>query len=450
MPLLSILVLSALVGILGGMFVFILSRRAWRSYLYGRRDRFREYWWRRLPALLAGEIPSTEELQNPEALETLESLLLHRLETAEGEERDKVAQLIERSGLLELRIRRLTQGARWERLHTAAALGQIRAPAAVPALAKALEDPWLPVRAAALRSLGMIGSPAAGPAVLRVLRQKAPAESNLWIEAAVACVPDPHDFLPLLQGPREAVRALAARAIAESPHPLHIDSLNPLAFDPDPEVRAQAMRALGRSRDWRALAVLIAGTLDEVWFVRLRALVALGEIGNPAAVQAVLRATGDPNFSVRQRAAATLAGLVSDPGEALEMLASTKDRYAVEGFLSQLARAGLLWQALPLLRSPEERVRRDAEKLLRLAVEAGYHRAVLYAVETHPEWRVRMAAARLLARARSAALEDDIRQRLATAPAARSRRLLRAVLHSWPAFDNRQEVELVAEGGTKL
>jgi HEAT repeat protein len=156
----------------------------------------------------------------------------------------------------------------------------------------------------------------------------------------------------------------------------------------------------------------------------------LAELGAASSFDAVLRALQDANFQVRQRAAATLASLVSRPGEALAMLAGTQDRYAVEGFLSYLARAGLLWRSLELLRAPDPRLRQDAAKLVKTALAAGYWPLYLNAVETHPAWRVRMAVARLLAAADHPELAAALERRLATAPTPRSRRCLRAILRS--------------------
>ena len=430
MPFVPFFVLAALGGTLVGMFAFILGRRAWRARDFRRRDRYRDYWFRRLPSLLAGDTPGSQEMRVPEARETLESILVNRLETAEGAEQKQLSELIERAGLLDQRIRLLQKGPRWERLYSATLLGQMRSPGAIPALVEALEEDWPPLCSAALRSLGRIGSAAAGPAILGYLQRGRPVEPNLWLEAAVACVPDLEDFASLLQDEREEVRVLAARSIAESPHPARFDSLNRFVFHPDPEVRAQVLRTLGRSRDGRAVSLLIAATHDSIWFVRLRALGALAELGDPSTLDAVLHAVKDSNFQVRQRAAATLASLVSCPGEALEKLLSSNDEYAVEALLSQLARSGLLWRSLPLLRSPQEQVRRDAEKLWSGAIAAGYHAILLNALETHPEWRVRVAIARLLARMDHPALVTELEQRLAAAPTTRLRRLLRAVLRS--------------------
>ena len=458
MPQLPLLTITVLGGILAGMLVFMLGRRAWRATGFRRRDRFRAYWFLRLPDLLAGDTPTSEEMRAPESREMLESATLSRLATAGPEDQKRLQELAERSGLLGERIRRAREAkrettqwcrfgrvvSRWDRLESGRMLGQWGSPAAVPVLEKAIEDSWAPLASEALRSLGMIASPAAGPAIVRFLERGMPVEPNIWLDAAVPCVSDPETFLRLVQDDRAEVRILAARALAESPHRASFDLLHPLAFHPDPEVRAQVARALGRCRDGRAVSPLVAATQDEVWFVRLRAVTALAELGAAASLDAVLRALQDANFQVRQRAAATLASLVSRPGEALAMVVRTRDGYAVEGFLSHLARSGLLWRSLELLRAPEESVRQDAAKLAKGALAAGYWPLYLNAVETHPDWRVRMAVTRLLAGADHPEIAAELERRLATAPTPRSRRFLRAILRSQSSYLGEQARDAVA------
>ncbi|MBI1956199.1 MAG: HEAT repeat domain-containing protein [Acidobacteria bacterium] len=424
------IILFSLAGILGVMFVFIVGRRAWRSFTFRRLDRFREYWLRRLPNLLAGDIPTADEMRSWQARETLESLLIRQLEASQGEDGKQIIGVIERAGLLDFRIWMLRQGSRWDRLHATSLLGQFRSPASVPALAEVLEDRWPQLRAAALRSLAMIGSSTAGPRIIGALKRGLPVEPNVWLDAAVACTDDPEDFLPLLQDERETVRVLAARAIAESPTVVGFESLNHFVSHPDPEVRSQLLRALGRTKDDRAIPLLIAATTDETWFVRLRALAALADLGATVAVEAVLNATADQNFHVRQRASATLASFGTHPAEIVEMLLKRKDRYALEGYLSQLARAGIIWRTVPLLNSPEMRVQHQAEEFLGFAVGAGYYSEILNATETHSDWKVRTAAARLLTRFSHPMLAGAVEARLAAVSMPRMHRILRAILRS--------------------
>ncbi len=444
MPVLPWLGIVALGGILAGMLAFVFGRRAWRALGFRRRDRFREYWFHRMPSLLAGEMPRSDELRVTASREMLESILVSRWEAAEPEDRDRLLGLTERSGLLGERIRRAKEGTRWDRLESVAVLGQFRSPAAVPVLLAALEDSWPPLASAALRSLGMIRSPAAGPAIIRFLERGGQVEPSVWLDAAAACVVDPAELLRLARDDRPEVRALAARALTESPRPASYDSLHTWAFHPDPEVRAQVARALGRCADPRAVPLLAAATQDEVWFVRLRAVAALAGFGAASSLNAVLRTTQDPNFQVRQRASGALASLSSNPGEMLEAVFSADDPYAVQGFLSELARAGLLWRTLPLLRDPDARRRRDAEKLVQGALAAGFHPFYLNALEIHPEWRVRMAVARLLATTAHPALTAELERGLTHAPTPRLRRLLRAVLCCQPSAVGEKSRDAVA------
>jgi HEAT repeat protein len=427
---LPLLALLLLVCLLAGMFLFILGRRLWRGRVLRRQDRWRQHWLRRLPDLLAGEIPAPGELRRPEACETLETLLVDRLQTATGENQELLSIVLERSGLLDRRIALLRHGRRWERLASAALLGQMRAPAAVSALLGALEEGWPLLRAAATRSLGMIACPAAGPPLVRTLLRGHTFDPNIWLDAVVACQPDPNAFLPLLEDIRPELRALGARAIAESAAAARFESLSPGVFDPDPDVRAQLLRALGRTSGRMALPLLVAATADPVWFVRLRALAALGERNDAEALPAVLRATRDAHFQVRQRAAATLARLAARPAGILRLLVGGNDRYALEGFLSELARAGLLWRSLPLLVDSDAALRHDAQELLTWALSAGSYQEVLHAVEAHPDRKVRIAAARLLAHAGKPSLLPELRRRQRDTPSARVRRILGLVIRA--------------------
>jgi len=415
------------------MLLYVFGRRAWRSFAFRRLDQCREYWLRRLPALMAGTIPTAQELQSAVARETLEALLTRRLQNADREDLQKIFAIIEHTGLLDRRIRMLRSGSRYERLRAAAVLGEFRSPTAVPVLTETLDDPWEQLRRIAFRSLAMIGSPKAGPKVLSALNEGIPVESSIWLDAAARCVSDPREFLSLLENNRGDVRALAARAIAEFPKPATFESLYPYVSHPDPEVRGRILQALGKTRDGRAVSSLVAGTTDETWFVRLRALAALTEYGPAGALDAVLKASGDKEFLVRQKAGAALARLTTHPAQILGMLLERKDRYAVEGYLAQLGRAGVFWRTLPLLKATEGRLRKQAEQLLGLAIEANFYTQVLHGVEVYPDWRVRVRLARFLQHHLTPAVQQEIEKRIVSASSPRARRILRGILQK-PKF----------------
>jgi HEAT repeat protein len=426
----AVVAVLVVIAALAVMFAYIVARRLWRARRFRRLDRYRHHWLERLPDLLAGEIPAQQELA-PESRDILEHILIDRLQVASGDNQELLSVVIERTGLLDRRIQMLRSGKRWLRLRSAALLGQMRAPAAVGALVEALESRWRPLRTTAVRSLGMIGSPAAFAPLLRALLaqdRELPADPHVWLDAAVACCRDARGFLPLLLDGRPDRRAMAARAIGECRDTPSARILAGYVFDPDPEVRAQIVRALGRIREHSARDLLIAAVSDPVWFVRLRAVAALAEHAAPETLPAVLAATRDPDFRVRQRAAATLAILAAQPEEILAELMGGGDRYALEGFLSELGRAGLLWRAIPLLCATERATRRRAEELLARAAAAGSCAELLHAVEAHPDHAVSRAAARTLLEHAGPDLAPELRRRLRVIPSARVGRLLRVIL----------------------
>lgn len=428
MPQLPFFLIVFFIGTLLFMFLYILGRRSWRFFTLRRIDQSREHWSRRLPALMAGAIPTAKELRSAIARETLESLLTRRLQSADEKESARIFAIIESSGLLGRTISMLHSGSRWQRLHAAARLGEFRSPAAVPDLVQILDDRWEQLRRTAFRSLALIGSAEAGPEVLRSLSEGIPVEPSIWLDAAARCVTDPREFLPLLEDDRGDVRALAARAIAEFPKAVPLDFLYPYVSHPDPEVRGRIFQALGRTRDDRVIPALVAATADETWFVRLRALAALTECGPTAALEAVLKASGDPHFLVRQKAGVALAKLTTHPAKIIGVLLERKDRYALEGYLAQLGRAGVFWRTLPLLKASDYKLREQAEELLRIAIDANFYRQVLHGVEVYPDWRVRVALARLLRCNLSPMVRQEIEKRLASTSLPRGRRILRAIL----------------------
>ena len=63
--------------------------------------------------------------------------------------------------------------------------------------------------------------------------------------------------------------------------------------------------------------------------------------------------------------------------------------YALEAYLSLLGRSGLLWRTMALLRSAQAEERQEATGVLGAALRAGATQEFMYALETHPDFRVR-------------------------------------------------------------
>lgn len=111
-------------------------------------------------------------------------------------------------------------------------LGELRQPAARPAVLKAIDDPEPIVRAAACRALGKVGRPDDGTTLARVMAADTQAECRIAaIEALGDLKPDDPRILKVLAGgmesPEPAVRAASYVALQQI-------SANDLGPDPGP------------------------------------------------------------------------------------------------------------------------------------------------------------------------------------------------------------------------
>lgn len=182
------------------------------------------------------------------ALDLLMPALRWRDDTARG----KAVTLLARFGPEAVpRLFAMLQGAKTavERRGAADALGLILDSRAVPRLIRALEDPAVTVRRAAILALLRLEAMDAVPHVIRRLR------------------------------------------------------------DASGGVRVLAAGALGRFGDSRAVPTLVDALRDPRWDVRVATATALGEIGDLRAADALERATSDPHKAVARAAAAALRSL---------------------------------------------------------------------------------------------------------------------------------------------
>lgn len=407
------------------MLAFIVGRRWRRKRWFAIRDRLRREWIETLPALLAGAPIDPARQADRDRRETLETLVLDRLEVASGEEATRLKGLLERAGFLDRHLDWLRRGKYWQKLYSAALLGRAGAKIAIPALLELLRDRSAELRGAAARALAAIGDPQIGIALVKTAAEPSlPIHPTMWLRVVVDCRTPAAPLVSLLSDDRAAIRAMAARTLAELPEPVGFDQVEQFAFDPDEEVRAQIVRVLGRTGDARAASLLAALAKDPVWFVRLRALAAIGELNRRECLEAVLDGTRDPHFQVRARAASTLARLAVQPLPVLSYLVNAGDRYALEAYLSLLGRSGLLWRTIALLRSPNAEERNTAARLLGAALGAGAMQEFLFALEAHPDFRVRLRVARLLVEHGTPALLPALKRIQARVPSRREKRVL--------------------------
>jgi HEAT repeat protein len=379
------------------LLAFILGRRAARRRYFGRRDARAQALRRQLSDILAGRVSPEEWRRDPLDDRILEEILLDRLEVAGSEETEQIRDCLRISGLLDKRIYQARRRHGWRRLHTLVALGRMRCPEAIPALAEGLDDENEQTAVAAARGLGRCAMPEAAEPILERLEQKRlHLPENVLRGALYHCCRDrPSLLLRAIHFADDQLRPLLARVLAEVASEELGEDLVLLASDPLAEVRASAARAMAGARPRLALAALQQLAADSEWFVRLRAVVALGILEDARAIPVLLETLCDRNRFVRLRSAAALSQLEGREEEILMRAIHTRDRYALQALVGEMQRSGAMLAVLNDLANPHRRLR--SKRILLAVVNAGSPRLLLDAALHHGNWRVRTQAVRLLA-----------------------------------------------------
>ncbi len=379
------------------LLAFIMGRRTARRRYFGRRDERAQALRRQLPEILAGRMLPEAWRRDPLDDRILEEILLDRLEVAGREEAESIRFCLRISGLLDKRIHQARRRRGWRRLYTLVALGRMRCPEAIPALAEGLDDDNEQTAIAAARGLGRYAMPeAAEPILERLEMKRLRLPANVLQSTLYHCCRDrPSMLLRAMQFTDDQLRPLLARVLAEVASAELGEDLVLIASDPLPEVRASAARAMAGARPRLALAALQQLAADSEWFVRLRAVVAMGIMQDPRSIPVLLETLCDPNRFVRLRAAGALARLEGFEEEILVRAVHTRDRYALQALVGEMQRSGAMLAVLNGLADPRRRQR--SRRILLAAVGAGAPRLLLDAVLHHANWRVRTQSARLLA-----------------------------------------------------
>jgi HEAT repeat protein len=379
------LVLEAILGSLLGIALligFIVLRRWYRGRYFRRRNErafaIRGMW----DDILMGRVPPSAWRFKPLDCEVVESMLLDTIEVASSDELPKLLGCLRNSGLLDMRIFEARARRGNSQRVALVVLGRTRAPEAIPALAEALGAEVIETRIAAVRGLGRTGLPQAVVPMLELLvADKLHVPEHAVKNALLnCCQSEPRllaRYIPETNGPS---RELLSRVLGELATPELGDELLLLATDRLPEVRASAARALANAQPSFALSVLAVLAADPEWFVRLRAVVALSSFSQPETVRPLLLALCDPNRHVRQRAAWALARREPELEKIFDQIVGTRDRYALEAFVSELERSGGFEKVVQAIqdRSPAE----SAANILLKGLAAGRERAASAAAGT--------------------------------------------------------------------
>jgi len=414
---------------IAALLLFILLRRALRNRFLRQRDRralaLRAQW----QGIVAGTVPPESWRFDPVDREIVESILADRIETAVAEETAGLLDVLRSTGLLDTQIYEARAFIGWKRRQALVALGRMRAPEAIPALAEALDDPDPETRIAAVRGLGRTELPdAAVPILDRLVHGVLVVPERPLLNALLrCCTRKPGMLLAYVMKADDRIRPGLARVLGEIATAELDEDLLLLASDSIPEVRAAAARALAAAKPRLALTALAHLASDDEWFVRLRAVVALGELHDARAIPALLDTLCDQNRYVRLRSAAALAGLEKHLGEIVQLVLESRDRYALHAFISELERTGEISRLIDALVDPQQHAMASAALLG--ALRAGTIRILLNALVRHGNPRVRKAVARLLVRSAEPRLQPPLERMHATARTAHERRLAAWLLH---------------------
>lgn len=191
-----------------------------------------------------------------------------------------------------------------QREHAIAALGSIKATAAIAPIGKVLTERRFSRRYVAAWALGEIGDPAGIPALLQALDDDN-AEVRKYATRALIKL-NQSALAPLiayLPAAPQRGGAGAIRALGDIADPR---SLEPLLAQVSGANREEAFLALGKLKNPRAEAALIRGLGDPDWKVRMNAAMALGPVASPAAVAPLKRTLEDEVHVVREWSARSL------------------------------------------------------------------------------------------------------------------------------------------------
>lgn len=249
-------------------------------------------------------------------------LVADLMERASWSQREKLRDILEESGIVELGERGTRRFSPWRRALACEMLGKIGAPRAVLALLARLTDRRPEVRIAAVRALGDIGCADAVPALTEAFLARRVAPTSVVADALTRIGGEAGPaFERGVASPDPIVRVSSCFGLSgiASTHGGAVYRLSQaLASDPEARVRAAAAAALGIAGGGAAPAELLAATTDPDDLVRRSAVKALGSFDDPTTPGTLLERTEDEDREVAIRAAEALLALTHRPRAAPE------------------------------------------------------------------------------------------------------------------------------------
>lgn len=328
------------------LFVLLLVlREKWRLFSR-RRERIRERLAPILERLVSGadREPMTEELRlviaslGREERPVAAWLLRDLTRDADEQTRDRIGDILEESGAIELAKRSTRRRTPWRRALGCEILGAIGAERSVPVLVERLHDRRSEVRMAAARALGAIGSPAGAPALTSVFLERKAVPTGVAYDALRAL--GRHGAGAFDEGLRSrdpTVRVASCFGVAalarEDGGAASVAALvRLLNGDGNVRVRTAATKALGVVGGTTPPRVLLDAVHDPEVRVRREAVAALGRFDEPDSVTTLAELSGDPDREVALRCAESLLALRDRPraGSAARAALASSSAWSVE------------------------------------------------------------------------------------------------------------------------
>lgn len=269
----------------------------------------------------------------------LDAIVLELLPQLRGSDREVLAAVLARRGVVARAVTDLSARRSWRRGRAVTLLGSAAGAEHIAPLAARLRDRSPEVRCAAARALGKAGDPAAAPFLLDAMSGDRALPSGVvgmaLLDLGTTALPVLRDALSREE---DGTRALVAELLGVHGDPTAAALLEDLLRD-DAEssgVRRAAAGALGRIGSPTSTEPLVRALTNSPDTRLQRASAeALGRVGDPVATIALLAGLAAPDVAVRSACADSLAQLGTEGRASLEEVASGS------GVVAPVARAAL-------------------------------------------------------------------------------------------------------------
>jgi len=347
-----IVFIFSLTLILGGILLFIFSRRLYRKRRFAKLDRLREIYTQAFDNFIKNKLSAEKTFSPPKNSlyrEALEDVLLDGLE--KGYSRDELYPIFEKFGYVNFYEKSLKSRSTIKKCIAIDRLGKIKSERSVDKLIPLLKDKNSEVVSTTLLALSNIGSEKALRGILENLSSIYESKLAAVKTIKTSLIKFSPNFLPHLleytNKSRDNPQLLAI--ILDVLSNFENASLVNMALDylnhKDVEVRAQALKILERNAkylDEKSIDKLLEISDDSAWFVRLRLLYIFDRIKRKNTIPAIEKLIYDKVWQVRDAAARVLVGFREDALDSIIRVLNSEDRYAKDSIYEALQKSGYI------------------------------------------------------------------------------------------------------------